>query len=154
MLRADLERGAQSLVGLRRRHADVEDRDVGRARRHLFQEVLGGRALPDDVEAGLAEQPHDALAQENIIVGDDHPHGRSARIVVPSPGRLVTWRRPSSASTRSANPRSPVPRRGSAPPAPSSATSTTSVAAESLSFTVACEAPAYFATFVSASVTK
>src|SRR4051812_29175446 len=44
-----------------------------------MSEALGGRAVADDVEARLAEQPHDALPQKDIIVGDYHPRGRAAR---------------------------------------------------------------------------
>ena len=46
-----------------------------------------------------------------------------ARTRVPPPGGLSTSSAPSSASTRSTSPRRPVPRAGSAPPTPSSATS-------------------------------
>ena len=52
--------------------------------------------------------------------------GISARTRVPCPGGLATSRLPLSAPTRSASPRSPDPRSASAPPMPSSTTSTTS----------------------------
>ena len=60
--------------------------------------------------AGVLEQRRDPLAHEQVVVGDHDAHGSSAVTVVPSPGGLVTRRRPSSASTRSARPRSPLPR--------------------------------------------
>ena len=50
--------------------------------------------------------------------------GISALIAGPALGGLSTSRRPSSAATRSASPRRPVPSAGSAPPTPSSATVT------------------------------
>ena len=125
VLVADLGRGAQALVGVRRRHADVDDRDVGLVGADLAQQVLGVAGLGDDLEARLLEQPRDALAQQQAVVGQDYAHGTSALTVVPSPGGEWTSRRPSSAARRSARPRRPVPPAGSAPPTPSSRTSTT-----------------------------
>ena len=54
------------------------------------------------------------------------PHGSSAITRVPPPGGLSTASQPPSASTRSERPRSPELREGSAPPIPSSATTTVS----------------------------
>ena len=77
--------------------------------------------------------------------------GITATTRVPLPGGLSTVRVPPSVSTRSASPRSPVPRIGSAPPVPSSATSTLMPPESAPTETVTCEADAYFATFASAS---
>ena len=41
----------------------------------------------DDVEAVVAQQPRQAVAQEREIFGDHDPHGITARIVVGPPGR-------------------------------------------------------------------
>ena len=38
---------------------------------------------------GLLEQPHDALAQQHRVLGDDYSHGITARTVVPRPAALV-----------------------------------------------------------------
>ena len=67
---ADRGGGAQALVGVGRRHADVDDGDVGLVRRDLAQQVLGVARLADDLDAGLLEQPRDALAQQHRVVGD------------------------------------------------------------------------------------
>ena len=71
--------------------------------------LVGGARLADDVEARLAEQHRDAFAQEHRVVGQHYAHGISALSRVPPAGGLQTFRRPSSASTRSASPRSPEP---------------------------------------------
>lgn len=55
----------------------------------------------------------------------DHPHGSSTRSRVPPPAGLSRRRAPPMAATRSLMPARPVPRHMSAPPCPSSATSTT-----------------------------
>jgi hypothetical protein len=59
--------------------------------------------------------------------------------------------RPLSADTRSRRPDKPLPGAGAAPPAPSSSTVSSSASALSVAVTLAPEAFAYFATFVSAS---
>ena len=113
--------------------------------------VLG---LRDDLDVVLAQQRDDALAQQRVVLDDHDPHGSSARIVVPSPGRLVTVelaveRLDPVLAGRSA--RSP---RGSAPPGPSSATSTTTQPASPSTVDAGRRAPApCLATFVSASAT-
>ena len=93
-----------------------------RARRR-GEQLVGGPGLGRHLEPGLAEQRGDPLADEQVVVRDHDPHGSSALTVVPAAGRADTRSRPSSASTRSASPRSPLPRASSAPPTPSSAIS-------------------------------
>src|SRR4051794_34726048 len=151
LARADVDRGAQAVVGVGRRHAHVGDRDVRLVGAHLADEVLGVARLGDDVEARVLEQPGDALAQQDTVVGDDYAHGISALRMVPRPGGLSSSSRPSRAATRSASPRRPEPRLGSAPPMPSSATSISAWPLTRSTLTFACSASAYFATFVSAS---
>ena len=132
MVGADLARGAQALVGVRRGHADVDHGDVGLVGADLAQQVLGVAGLAGDLEARVLEQAHEALAQQHGVLGDDDfqwgigcAHtGISARRVVPDPGGESSAREPSSAPTRSTRPRRPEPRPGSAPPTPSSRTST------------------------------
>ncbi len=67
----------QPLVGLRRRHADVRDGDVGLVRADLAQQVLGVRRLADDLEAGVLEQAGETRPQQDRVVGDHHAHTRS-----------------------------------------------------------------------------
>ena len=54
----------------------------GLCARDLAQQVLGVAGLAHDLDAGLLEQPHDALAQQHRVLGDDYartgsPPGRS-----------------------------------------------------------------------------
>ena len=71
MTLADLLGGAQALVRMGRRHADVDDRDVRLVHRDVAQEVVRRAGLRDDVEAGLLEQPRDALSEEHRVVRED-----------------------------------------------------------------------------------
>ena len=65
--------------------------------------------LADDLEAGLREQPREALAQQRLVVGDHYPHGSSARMVTRSPSVSRRSRGPSSAPTRSSRSTSSSP---------------------------------------------
>jgi hypothetical protein len=123
---ADLERRAQALVLVRRRQADVDDHRVDRVTVHLQQELVGAPAAGDDLEAGIAEEPGEPLAEQDAVLGDRYAHGISALTRVPPPRGVQILISPPSASTRSARPRRPEPRSVSAPPTPSSLTSTTS----------------------------
>ena len=73
MLLPDLLGGAQALVGVRRRHADVDDRDVRLVRAHLQHQLVGVPRLADDLEAAVLEQPRDALAEEHRVLGQHDP---------------------------------------------------------------------------------
>ncbi len=90
----------------------------------------------EDLEAVVAQEPLQAVAQQRQILGDHnahrrrpglarrrvvhvYPHGICARTVVGPPLGLITTSVPSSACTRRRNPSSPPPA-GSAPPTPSS----------------------------------
>ena len=98
------------------RQPDVEDRDVRRQRGHPREQLVGAAAARQDLAAGVGQQAGDALAQQHAVLGDHDAHGISALTRVPPPRGLHTRSRPSSASTRSARPRSPEPPSVSAPP--------------------------------------
>ena len=73
-LRPDLAGRDEPLVGVGRWHADVDDRDLGLVHRDVAHQVGGVVGLGENVEAGLDEQPHDALAQQDRVLGDHHGH--------------------------------------------------------------------------------
>ena len=75
LLGADPVRRAQALVGVRRRHPDVDDRDVGLVGADLAHQVLGVAGLAHDLEARFLEQAAQALAQEDGVVGDHDAKG-------------------------------------------------------------------------------
>src|SRR5438105_7583225 len=76
MLLPDLLRDAKALVGVRRRHLDVDDRDVGLVRADLQQQIVSRAALTDDLEPRLLEQARDALAEQHRVVGEDDADSR------------------------------------------------------------------------------
>ena len=122
---AQRERGPHTLVAERRRQADVDDRDLRPLEQDARDQRRAVRDGRDDVEAVVAQQPGQAVAQQREVLGDHNAQGITALIVVGPPAGLTTTSRPSSASTRRASPRRPLPS-AFAPPAPSSVTCTTS----------------------------
>ena len=95
--RADLQRRAQPVVGVVGRHLHVDDRDVRLVRADLAQQVGRVGGLGDDLEAGVAEQPHDPLAQQRLVFSDDDSHG----------GPRSSTRRGDASSALGTNPRAP-----------------------------------------------
>ena len=75
---------------MRGRHADVDDRDVRLAAIDEFEQLLGVRGDPDDLEARLLEQPRESLAEDHRVVSDRYTHGICAISRVPRPGGLDT----------------------------------------------------------------
>src|SRR5512132_1260898 len=123
---AHLHGRPQALVGVAGGHAHVDHGQVGPV-------GVDGRdqagAVPDlghDLDPAVGQQPGQALAQQDGVLGDHDSHGSSALITVGPPGGLEMVRWPSTAATRSARPCRPLPLAGSAPPTPSSMTSTMS----------------------------
>ena len=93
----------ESLVGERRRHADVDDRDIGMLAGHDPKELLRVVDLADDVDARALEEARRPLPQEHRVVGDHDAHGISAR--TGEPGRLVVVHAQAARPTRRSGPR-------------------------------------------------
>src|SRR5215204_5104958 len=79
------------------RHADVDQCNVRTGQAHLVEQGLGVTCFGDHFDAGIVEQTDNAFPGEHDIVGDDYPHGNSARSRV---GSML--RRPPRAPVRSA----------------------------------------------------
>ena len=80
-LAADDLRRPQTVVDLARGHADVDDRDVGLVGARLAKQVIRVGCLRHDVESGVLQQPRDALAHEDRIIGDHDAQHASILIV-------------------------------------------------------------------------
>ena len=109
--RAHRDRGAQPLVGERRRHPHVEDGavHVGVGQRDVELDRVVDRV--DDLEARALEQLDQAGAEEGVVLGEDEArtHGTSRVTIVGPPSGLDTAIVPSKAASRRITPRMPVP---------------------------------------------
>ena len=74
MVAADLDRGAQSLVGVRRWHPDVDHHDVGPCSATAASSAsrVGHRGA--HLEAAVLEQPDQPFPHHRGVLGDHHPH--------------------------------------------------------------------------------
>jgi hypothetical protein len=72
-LAPQLDRRAQTVVPVARRHVHIGDHDRRAVRETLAQEIRGIAGLGDHVEASFGEQSHDPLAQQDIVLADHHP---------------------------------------------------------------------------------
>ena len=97
---ADRVRGLQPLGGMRWRHPDVDNRQVGLAVANKLEELVCVARLADDLEIGSLEQARQPFAQKDVIVGHDDATSR---------GRLRFHDRPTLR-------RCPVAGRGASPP--------------------------------------
>ena len=93
---AELERGAKAIVRVARWHLDVDDGDVGAKALRPAQEVIRGSGLCDDLEPGSLEYPRDPLAQEYVVLADDHADRHSSKLLLERrPGeqgaKLAVW---------------------------------------------------------------
>src|SRR3954464_1707294 len=97
---ADRLRGGEPFVRVRWRHLDVDDDQLRPPALHQGEQLVAGGSRSCDFEAGLDQQPAEALAQERLVVRDDHAHGSSSR-TTDSPSTPATATDPPRAPTRS-----------------------------------------------------
>src|SRR5919108_452972 len=74
---ADLAGSDDALVAVGGWHADVDERDVWFEACDALEQGFGVLDCGDDVDASVCEQAGDALAQEQLVVGDYDPQGSS-----------------------------------------------------------------------------
>ena len=121
--RADLDRRAHALVVVGRRHADVDDREVGLVLGDDGEQRLGvadaARRPRGPASSSRPARPSRSSTVSSAITTRTAAPPRSR---VPPPGGLSIASVPPCAATRSRMPASPEPRRTTAPPTPSSAT--------------------------------
>jgi hypothetical protein len=100
VLAAQDQRGPDALVGVGRRHADVDHGEVGPVLGDRPQELAGvGHGL-DDLQPGVGHQGGEPLAEQDRVLGDHDSHGSSTVIVVGPPTGLSTVIVPSTAPAR------------------------------------------------------
>ncbi len=75
---AELEGGAQALVGVGRRHADVHHGDVGTVLGHGGEQGVAVGHGGAHLVAAVLEEPDQPLAHQGGVLGDHDPHGRHA----------------------------------------------------------------------------
>ena len=122
MVAAQLERGAQTLVGVRRRHPDVDDRDVRAVLADRGQQRDGSPTAAHDVVAARGQQMGEAVAQEaassaiTMRMAAFRREWESTVTTVGPPGGLAIVEPAVDHGTRSSSPDRPRTRAGSAPP--------------------------------------
>jgi hypothetical protein len=94
---AELLGGDEAFVGVRRRHADVDDCDIGLRLRDRVEQLVRAARLGDHVEALSAEDPGEPFTEEDRVLSQRYAHGSSTRIVVPVPLSLSIHNEPPSA---------------------------------------------------------
>ena len=84
MLLADLAGRVQALGGVGRGHADVHHHQLGRLVGDQGQQLAGVAGLAHDLEPRALEQAGQPLAQQDVVLGQDHPNAgrRHGRIMV------------------------------------------------------------------------
>ena len=86
VLLADSRRCDDALVGVGRRHADVDDREVGFLIAYERHQLIDVTRFADEFEACSHQQQCHAFSHEGCVVGDYDSHGIFALRTVPPPG--------------------------------------------------------------------
>jgi hypothetical protein len=73
VLLADLPGRLQALGGVGRGHADVDHHQLGWLRVDEGQELAGVAGLAGHLEAGAFQEAGQALSEQDVVVGQDHP---------------------------------------------------------------------------------
>jgi hypothetical protein len=68
VLGTDSLSGTEALVGVRRRHPDIDDRDIGLVLADRGQERGSLPCLGDDLDPGLAEQAGEPFTEQDGVV--------------------------------------------------------------------------------------
>src|SRR5262245_60797755 len=61
--------------GMGRRHANVDDRQIGTLLSHELEELGAVRGTAGDLEAAILQQARQSLAQQQVVIGEDDPSG-------------------------------------------------------------------------------
>ncbi|MFL6072075.1 MAG: hypothetical protein ACJ73S_01510 [Mycobacteriales bacterium] len=102
-------------VAERRRQPDVDDGGVGPVLVNRGEEGVGGGRDGRDLVLLAGQQQLEPGGQQDVVLGDHHPHGTSTVTAVGPPAGLVTSIVPSSARARRRMPSRPVPAASLAP---------------------------------------
>jgi hypothetical protein len=74
-LHTDYPGRVEALGGVGRRHPNVGHYQVGRVLADQREQLCTVASLPDDVETRAFEQAGQSLAEQDVILGQDHPQG-------------------------------------------------------------------------------
>jgi hypothetical protein len=92
VLGADPLGGAQPFGGVGWRHPDVDDGDLWGGPRDQLQQLVDVAGLPGHLEAGVGQQPGDALAEQRRVVGEHDLHrGRTTTPARPPWVGSLAW---------------------------------------------------------------
>ena len=88
LLALELERGAQPVVLVVRRHPDVDHRDIGAVGERPAEEVVGIVGLRDHIQTSLRQQASDTLAHQHVVLADHDAQrfrhtGKATPLMVP-----------------------------------------------------------------------
>ncbi|GAB5903348.1 hypothetical protein OKHIF_14490 [Mycobacteroides chelonae] len=90
----------ESLRGVRRRHPDIRDDEVGPLSPDQGHQVDGIACLADNLETRTFEKAGNPFTKEYVIIGDYHPQGDHSDRVAAQPAWLYSKCRDVSGSRR------------------------------------------------------